>query len=144
MVGVTAGAGFTNNLTLTRNAERSAEQAEQRAEALQRESQRLKQEADRTQQTADVLYTRSDESRQEARSLLSEADSSQASVDPRRAFDIPNPLRVTRAETTESDERQVPVRVVSDASSDTTTAGSPNPYATTAGTEPGTLISERV
>lgn len=143
MVGVTTGASFTNNLTLTRNAERSAEQAEQRAEALQRESQRLKQEADRTQQTADVLYTRSDESREEARSILSDINASQASVEPRRAFDIPNPLA---GETTEAagDTERVAIRVESGSLPTVPTTSANNPYATSTPAEPGALISARV
>lgn len=142
MIGATSSVNVSSSLTLTRSAERSAEQAELRAQQLQRESQRLESEADRTQRNAERLYSRADETENEAQSLLSRAVPESGSVNTRQSFPTLNPLQETtapseadRATTTASVpivvEPQTPVTNLS-------------AYSAAANPEPGSLVSERV
>lgn len=144
MIGASANINASSSLTLTRTAERSAEQAELRAQQLQRESQRLESEADRTQRNAERLYTRADETENEARSLLSQAVTESGSINVRQPFPTLNPLQ-ERASTSGLDrseqptEPQVPIVVDSRAPAANLTA-----YDASSSPEPGSLVSERV
>ncbi|MHA7879465.1 MAG: hypothetical protein ACX931_06730 [Saccharospirillum sp.] len=143
MIGASASSGFNSSLTLTRSAERSAEQAERRAQQLQRESQRLESEADRTQRDAERLYTRADETQSEAQSLRSGAVSDPGSVNARSAFPEINPIQATEpaaeAAGTPPTSDNVPAVVTAPAAPASLMA-----YDNTAINEPGRLISERV
>lgn len=142
MIGASSSINASSTLTLTRTAERSAEQAELRAQQLQRESQRLESEADRTQRNAERLYTRADETDNEARSLLSQAATESGSINVRQSFPTLNPLQERasgsdRAE--QAGEPRVPVVIESRAPAANLAA-----YGDSSNPEPGSLVSERV
>lgn len=143
MIGATASVNVSSSLTLTRSAERSAEQAELRAQQLQRESQRLESEADRTQRNAERLYSRADETESEAQSLLSRAVPESGSINARQAFPTLNPLQEpTSLSETDRDTAPAPsVPIVIEARAP---AASLSAYSPPANPEPGSMVSERV
>lgn len=144
MIGASSSINVSPSLTLTRSAERSAEQAELRAQQLQRESQRLESEADRTQRNAERLYSRADETESEAQSLLSRVVPESGSVNVRQSFPTLNPLQES-ANSSEAERSNaaptasVPIVVESGAPSALLAA-----YGAPANPEPGSLVSERV